>query len=248
MKSRVQQHLSFANVASALALFLAITGGTTAIALSGKNSVDSGDIKNGNVRTRDLAGNAVTGKKVRELTLGIVPDAIHAENADKLGGLPDTNYQLGNGVDLAIAGTIDDDDVDPAETDLGSERLLIDCNAPPGQTALSVEDEAGGVTPTSAAPHDVWFDGDHQEITTSGGSTTPVDVDSEDSSTSLQIWSADDVVTDARINFTYDEGGDQCVVAILITQNLNLVGTASASARAGAARLSEPRTFGIDRR
>ena len=51
---RIRKHLTYANVAATLALVIAVGGGTTAIALSGKNSVHSDDIKNGNVTARDL--------------------------------------------------------------------------------------------------------------------------------------------------------------------------------------------------
>jgi hypothetical protein len=52
--SRIRRHLTFANVASAIALFIAISGGT-AVALSGTNTVFSDDIVNGEVKQLDLA-------------------------------------------------------------------------------------------------------------------------------------------------------------------------------------------------
>ena len=51
-------------VIACLALFFAIAGGS-AIALQGRNTVDSGDIKRGAVKTSDIANNAVTTKKIR---------------------------------------------------------------------------------------------------------------------------------------------------------------------------------------
>jgi hypothetical protein len=50
-----------------VALLAALSG--TAVALPGKNSVDSGDIKNGQVKGKDIAKNAVTGKKVKNSSL-----------------------------------------------------------------------------------------------------------------------------------------------------------------------------------
>jgi hypothetical protein len=50
----VRQHLSYANVVSTLCLFL-VVGGGSAVALSGSNTVLSDDIKNGEVKARDLA-------------------------------------------------------------------------------------------------------------------------------------------------------------------------------------------------
>jgi hypothetical protein len=67
-------------VISTIALFVAIGG--VAGALPGKNSVDSGDIKNNQVRSKDLKDNNVKGVDVRESSLGIVPNADHANTAD----------------------------------------------------------------------------------------------------------------------------------------------------------------------
>ena len=41
---RIRPHLSFANVVSVIALFVALTGGITAVALSGQNTVQSDDL------------------------------------------------------------------------------------------------------------------------------------------------------------------------------------------------------------
>jgi hypothetical protein len=69
--SRIRDRLSYANVSATLALFLVLTGGS-AIALTGTNTVDSGDIINGQVKTGDLAGGAtaaVTSGKTRNNNL-----------------------------------------------------------------------------------------------------------------------------------------------------------------------------------
>lgn len=87
-----------------VALLAALSG--TAIALPGKNTVDSGDIKKGAVKRADIARNAVTGVKIKngavgsrdarnnsltgndinESTLGQVPSASSAGNADTTDG------------------------------------------------------------------------------------------------------------------------------------------------------------------
>ena len=60
----VRQHLTFANVASALALFIAISGGT-AVALNGADTVQSDDLGPGSqVKQADVADNAATGADV----------------------------------------------------------------------------------------------------------------------------------------------------------------------------------------
>jgi hypothetical protein len=78
---RIRRHLSFANVASAIALFVALSGGT-AVALSGTDTVQSDDLGPGSqVKAPDVAANAVNGSDVvdnsisgadvNELSLGL---------------------------------------------------------------------------------------------------------------------------------------------------------------------------------
>ncbi len=56
---RIRRHVTFANVASAIALFVALGGGT-AIALNGSNTVQSDDLGPGaQVKAPDVADNAV---------------------------------------------------------------------------------------------------------------------------------------------------------------------------------------------
>jgi hypothetical protein len=63
----IRNHLR-SNVVGYVALFAFAIGGV-AQALPGKNSVDSGDITNGQVKTRDLNANAVKGSRVKDGTL-----------------------------------------------------------------------------------------------------------------------------------------------------------------------------------
>jgi hypothetical protein len=56
---RVRERLTFANIVSSVALFLALGGGT-AVALNGANTVFSDDIVNGEVKSPDLAKLAFT--------------------------------------------------------------------------------------------------------------------------------------------------------------------------------------------
>jgi hypothetical protein len=67
---RIRRHLSFANVASAIALFVALGGGT-AVALNGQNTVQSDDLGPGaQVKAADVADNAVNGADVVNNSLG----------------------------------------------------------------------------------------------------------------------------------------------------------------------------------
>jgi hypothetical protein len=68
MHSRVSRHIR-ANVVGYIALFVALSG--TAVALPGKNTVDSGDIINGQVKLQDVAAGAVgTEEAVNESLTG----------------------------------------------------------------------------------------------------------------------------------------------------------------------------------
>lgn len=74
------QRFTYANVASTLALFLAISGGGAAVAMTvGNNSVGSPQIIDGSIKTRDLGGSSVKTSKIangtikhRDLTAGAI--------------------------------------------------------------------------------------------------------------------------------------------------------------------------------
>jgi hypothetical protein len=91
-------------VVATLALFLALAGGSTAIALSGKNRVKTDDISNFNVKKQDLAGNSVVSSKVRN-------GAIQTRDLGQLEGLtfegsevPEQGIHFGNDITLFRAG------------------------------------------------------------------------------------------------------------------------------------------------
>ncbi|HEY5052248.1 MAG TPA: hypothetical protein VII45_02450 [Solirubrobacterales bacterium] len=97
---KARTRLTYANVVSTIALFLAV-GGATAFAANelGKNSVGSRQLKSKSVTTGKIANNAVNGAKVAKhsltgddinlAALGTVPTAASATaagNADTVGG------------------------------------------------------------------------------------------------------------------------------------------------------------------
>jgi hypothetical protein len=92
-----------------IALLAALSG--TAVALPGTNSVDSGDIKNKQVKGKDLANNAVTGKKVKNSSLGggdVKNDALTGDdvNESTLGQVPTANSaNTANTADTATSAT-----------------------------------------------------------------------------------------------------------------------------------------------
>src|SRR5215216_7397650 len=81
-----------------IALLAALSG--TAIALPCTNTVDSGDIINGQVKGKDIRKNAVTGKKVKNGSLG----GADIKN-DSLTGLDINESTLGQVPSAATAGS-----------------------------------------------------------------------------------------------------------------------------------------------
>ena len=47
MRQRIRSHLTYANVMATIAVFIALGGGTTAVALNGSNTVQSDDLRPG---------------------------------------------------------------------------------------------------------------------------------------------------------------------------------------------------------
>lgn len=80
----MRRHLSFANVCSLLALFVALGGSAYAAAL-----ITSADVKNRSLRGIDIKKNAVKGSEVKEPSLGKVPKATNADFATNAATLDD---------------------------------------------------------------------------------------------------------------------------------------------------------------
>ena len=77
----LRTRLTFANVTSCLALFVALGGFAVAAGLP-KNSVGAKQLKNNAVTTAKIKQSAVTGAKINLSTLGTVPSATQAHIAD----------------------------------------------------------------------------------------------------------------------------------------------------------------------
>ena len=82
---RLRSQLTYSNVVSTLCLILLVGGGTAYAASKAlpKNSVGSKQIKKGAVTGAKLANGSVTGAKVALSSLGTVPSAAHAADADQ---------------------------------------------------------------------------------------------------------------------------------------------------------------------
>ena len=104
MPRRFRPRLSYANVASTLALVLALGGVSyAAVTINGKN------IKNRTVGAAKIKKNSLTGKEINEAKLGKVPaaaladNATHATDADTVGGKAPTSYKLSCPQDTTLA-------------------------------------------------------------------------------------------------------------------------------------------------
>lgn len=86
MVEKLRQRLTFANVVSTLALFIALGGSSyAAVTISGSN------LENRSVSGRKLRHNTVGGYEIRESTLARVP---RARSADKLGGVTAADLKI----------------------------------------------------------------------------------------------------------------------------------------------------------
>jgi hypothetical protein len=86
--NRLRQRLSYANVMSTLAVFIALGGSSyAALRIDSRdienNSVRGVDVRNRTLSERDLKRNALTGRTIRESRLAPVP---RAREAERLGG------------------------------------------------------------------------------------------------------------------------------------------------------------------
>ena len=95
---RLRRHITYANVVSTIALVLAVGGGAVYAASKigphgiRKNAIHSFHIKNKQVKRQDIAGGSInsrkvsneslTGKDIREATLGLVPSAADARTVN----------------------------------------------------------------------------------------------------------------------------------------------------------------------
>lgn len=100
MKKTLRDRLTYANVVSTLCLFLLLGGGAAyAASRLPKNSVGTKQLKKGAVTGQKVAANTLTGANINASTLGLVPDAKHADSADtatnaaQLGGSPPSSYK-----------------------------------------------------------------------------------------------------------------------------------------------------------
>jgi hypothetical protein len=137
-----------------IALLAALSG--TAVALPGTSSVDSGDIKNKQVKGKDLANNAVTGKKVKNSSLtgaDVRNDSLTGSdiNEGTLGQVPSANTaNTANSANTAnTANTANSATTAGRAGDLAGRK--IDFRVPPGTGATQVLNLGGLVLTASCS-------------------------------------------------------------------------------------------------
>jgi len=86
MLDKLRGRLTYANVMSTLAVFIALGGSSYAA-----YTINGSSIKNRSVTGRKLRHNTITGYEVKESTLARVP---RARNADRLGGLAAADFKI----------------------------------------------------------------------------------------------------------------------------------------------------------
>ena len=137
----VRQHLSFANVVSLLALFLAIGGGAYAAATATKNSVTSKSVKNNSLKGVDVLDDSLSGQDVNEgsLDLPAGPPGPKGDKGDPgQNGQPDTPQQILDKiktVDGPDSG-LDADTFDGRQLCATEGTLTLDDDLPPGRRDL----------------------------------------------------------------------------------------------------------------
>jgi hypothetical protein len=91
----MRRHLTFANVTSLLALFIALGGTSYAVATNSigtkqikNNSVRSVDVRNGSIASKDVKRGSLGGRAIKESSLGTVP------RANRVGGKSVSDLRL----------------------------------------------------------------------------------------------------------------------------------------------------------
>jgi Collagen triple helix repeat (20 copies) len=160
--ARIGPRLNYANVMASVALFVALGGTSYAAATLAKNSVKTGQIRNGAVKTVDLGKNAVTGGKVKDGSLlanDFGPGQLPAGEKGPQGpqgpqGAQGRQGPQGPQGDKGVKG----DKGDKGDTGAAATRLFVNVR----QDCASFEDSSGvvGIALEGLARCDVRFDRD----------------------------------------------------------------------------------------
>jgi hypothetical protein len=160
MLSKLRPRLTYANVISSLCLFIVLGGSSYAAIALNENSIKSRHIANGQVKTSDLARNAVTTKKVRDASLlaqDFAPNQLpHGPKGDT-GGTGGTGPQgpkgdKGDAGPQGIPGPVDTSALQTKVAKSGDTLTgMVTENSAPGESLGVVGDSWGAVLPVGVA-------------------------------------------------------------------------------------------------
>jgi hypothetical protein len=239
MRVALRDRLTFSNVISMVALFVAL-GGVGAYAA---DKLGSKDIAKNAIKSKHIKADAATGDDINEGSLGTVPRANRASStefadtagdAETLEGFFPDEFQFGNGFDTAAAGGIDNGG-EGAYFAFGGD-VVISCDETTPTVRWDDLDGDDFVT-------DVWINGVHEAVA-DGASSAETNLGTDDTAT-IHAWDGSDVVSLIHASVSYSGDDDVCVVAFTAQENFNAAGGAAAAspgaakgarARAGTAR------------
>jgi hypothetical protein len=231
--ARLRPRLTFANVVSVMALFIALGGGSYAAV----------KLKANQVKSKNIAPDAVQGIDANESSFGQVPSANQANNANQanianqantaatagdaetVAGFTPADFQFGNGFDDAIAGFLNNGETGGIFVFEGA--VGVACDATP---QLVYEDIAGDPFET-----DLWVDGVRQEVL-DGDPGGPINLDPSDTA-QVHIWGGGGTVAHVVASVFRDDTTPpgECRVAFTSQENLD-TGSSAASTSARAER------------
>ncbi|HEV7847662.1 MAG TPA: hypothetical protein VGO83_15510 [Thermoleophilaceae bacterium] len=187
-----------------VALLAALSG--TAVALPGTGTVDSGDLKDGAVKTVDIRKSAVTGAKVKnnslngkdvrgitgrdikdnsltgdEISEGTLDKVPSAGDADTLGGKPASAYETGNDTvpfSVRVAGS-----GEKTIATVGPFRVFVRCTANNGGTeeltelVMTTTDPNSAFDDNNGPEYDPWSPGTEAVLTSENGSGSDLEAE-----------------------------------------------------------------------
>jgi hypothetical protein len=224
--SQLRSRLTFSNVVSVIALFIALTGGAYAAV----------KLKPNQVKSKNIAPNAVQGIDANESSFGTVPraanadnasnagNAAHADDASSVNGFSENDFQFGDGFDHAIAGTVDNGQTGGIVVFEGG--VGVDCDSSP---TIVYQDAPGDPFET-----DLWVDGVHN-LVADGDPAGPFNPNPgpTEGTDHVHIWGGANTIADVLVSAVWNPGTTDCTVAFTAQENLNgAASTAAAAARA----------------
>jgi hypothetical protein len=178
-------------------------------------------LKPNQVKSKNIAPDAVQGVDALESSFGPVP---HANNADTakiagdaatVGGVSADDLQFGNGIDGALAGVIDANQ--NGDLLLSQTQIPIHCSASPTLQWMPIV----GPTTSSDFPFEVWINGAHTKIAGNG----PISIDnvplSQDDTVQIHSWSNTGVVSHVVLSVSWDATNTECAIAFTTQENVD---------------------------